>query len=99
MKSFFVSGAAYAAEQGTRPGTLGLVLESNPLSLLAWVGEKFLAWSDEDPSLDTILADVSLYWFTKTISRCFYPYRQRYEKSVAVGHAHPELKVEGKPFG
>lgn len=39
------------------------------------ISEKFLDWSDEDPSLDFILADVSLYWFTETMPRCLYPYR------------------------
>ncbi|KAH8891525.1 alpha/beta-hydrolase [Thozetella sp. PMI_491] len=39
-------GAAYALFQATRPGTLGLVLSSNPLALLAWIGEKFLDWTD-----------------------------------------------------
>jgi microsomal epoxide hydrolase len=43
---------------GTRPSTIGHVLSSNPLALLAWIGEKFLEWSDEDPPLDTILTNV-----------------------------------------
>ena len=29
-------GAAYAREHGTRPGTIGLVLSSSPVALLAW---------------------------------------------------------------
>ena len=29
-------GSAYAFEQGTKPGTLGFALASNPVSLLAW---------------------------------------------------------------
>jgi microsomal epoxide hydrolase len=29
------------------------------------IGEKFLEWSDESPPLDTILTNVSLYWFTQ----------------------------------
>ena len=39
------------------------------------IGEKFLEWSDEDPSLDEILMSVSLYWLTDTYQRCIYPYR------------------------
>ncbi|KAG8528412.1 uncharacterized protein KY384_007330 [Bacidia gigantensis] len=98
-ETFLQTGAAYAMEQGTRPSTLGLALNSSPLALLAWVGEKFLAWSDEDPSLNTILQDVSLYWFTQTISRSFYPYRQRFEgKLSGSGAENPELFVK-KPFG
>ena len=95
-REFFATGAAYAMEQGTRPGTLGLVLSSCPLALLAWIGEKFLSWSDTPkPSLDDILDQASLWWFTDRIASSFYPYRQRFESKVW-GHGHPELRVEGK---
>jgi hypothetical protein len=40
------------------------------------IGEKFLEWSDEDPSMDKILTNVSIYWFTNSISTSFYPYRE-----------------------
>jgi microsomal epoxide hydrolase len=30
------TGLAYALEHGTRPATIGLVVSSNPLALLAW---------------------------------------------------------------
>ena len=43
---FMDDGRAYALMQATRPATLGLVLMSSPLAVLAWVGEKFLDWSD-----------------------------------------------------
>ncbi|KAK0646778.1 Alpha/Beta hydrolase protein [Cercophora newfieldiana] len=39
-------GCAYALTQATRPATVGLVLSTNPLALLAWVGEKYLDWVD-----------------------------------------------------
>lgn len=39
------------------------------------IGEKFLEWSDEDPSLEHILESVTLYWMTDTFPRCIYPYR------------------------
>jgi microsomal epoxide hydrolase len=42
-------GAAYATEQATRTSTIGAVLSSSPLALLAWVGEKFLEWTVSDP--------------------------------------------------
>jgi microsomal epoxide hydrolase len=35
-KEFLRIGSAYAFEQATRPSTLGMVLSSNPLALLAW---------------------------------------------------------------
>lgn len=40
------------------------------------IGEKFLAWTDEDPPMDEILASVTLYWLTETFPRSIYPYRQ-----------------------
>lgn len=74
-KEFFSSGLAYAIEHGTRPGTIGLVLSSSPLALLAWIGEKMLEWTDEDPSIDHILRWITLYWLTDSFPRCIYPYR------------------------
>lgn len=74
-KAFNETGSAYAREHGTRTATIGLVLSSNPLALLAWIGEKFLEWTDTDPELDEILDSVTLYWLTETYARCIYPYR------------------------
>lgn len=94
-------GTAYAKEHGTRPATIGFVLASSPLALLAWVGEKFLEWTDEDPSRDTILEAVSLYWFTETFPRCIFPYREWWGQKE-----EPSLDTErkwetyvNKPFG
>ena len=41
------------------------------------VGEKMLKWSDDSSPLpiETILDNISLYWFTNTISRNMWPYR------------------------
>ncbi|KAI1872909.1 uncharacterized protein JN550_003783 [Neoarthrinium moseri] len=72
------TGMAYAFEQGTRPATIGLVLSSNPLAMLAWIGEKYLEWADhrQPLSLETILAMISFYWFTKSYSKSVWPYRE-----------------------
>ena len=35
-KWFHNLGSAYALEQATKPSTIGLVLASSPLALLAW---------------------------------------------------------------
>jgi hypothetical protein len=74
-EDFVEMGAAYSLEHATRPSTIGLVLGSSPVALLAWIGEKFLAWSDEDPALDKILESVTLYWLTETFPTSIYPYR------------------------
>lgn len=75
-KRFLSNGHAYAKEQGSRPGTLGFTLSSSPVSVLAWVGEKFLEWTDEDLPIETVLDDITLYWLTDTISTSFHTYRR-----------------------
>jgi len=74
-ETFLATGSAYALEHATRPATIGLALDSSPLALLAWIGEKFEAWSDVSPTLETILESVSLYWFTESMGRGIFPYR------------------------
>ncbi|KAL4810130.1 Alpha/Beta hydrolase protein [Aspergillus unguis] len=73
---FLTYGKAYAEEHGTRPATIGHVLSSSPLALLAWVGEKFLQWPDAPIPKQTILECVTLYWFTESFPRAIYPYRE-----------------------
>jgi len=75
LAKWMTGGTAYAQEHGTRPGTIGLTLSASPIAMLAWIGEKYLEWTDEDPSTETILRHVSLYWLTDTYPRSVYPYR------------------------
>lgn len=78
MEQFKTKGSAYAMEHGTKPSTIGLVLGSSPIAQLAWIGEKFLAWSDPSttPSRDTILSDITLYWLTGCYPTSIYTYRE-----------------------
>lgn len=69
------TGTAYAMEHATKPSTIGFVLRSNPLALLAWIGEKFLDWTDVDPSITTVLEFVSLYWLSRCSSTNLWSYR------------------------
>ncbi|KAF9877098.1 epoxide hydrolase [Colletotrichum karsti] len=77
MLQWRTTGMSYALEHGLRPATIGLVLSASPISLLAWIGEKYLEWVDNcyPLQLETILDLVSLYWFTSTFPRSIYPYR------------------------
>lgn len=66
---------AYGHIQGTRPQTLAYGLTDSPVGLAAWMIEKFRDWSDCDGnldnapfSLDDILANISLYWLTRTVA-------------------------------
>jgi pimeloyl-ACP methyl ester carboxylesterase len=66
------SGFDYARIQATRPQTIGYALEDSPAGLLAWLGEKLLAWCGRDeagrPLLDddAVLRVVTTYWMTRT---------------------------------
>ncbi len=74
---------AYGHQQGTRPLTLAQGLSDSPSGLLAWILEKYRAWSDCGGDVSTrfsddfLLAQASLYWFTDTISTSFRPYYER----------------------
>lgn len=63
----------YIVVQSTRPQTLGYSLTDSPVGQLAWIAEKFRAWTnprwdipDEAVDRDQLLTNVSLYWFTRT---------------------------------
>ncbi|KAF2501144.1 putative epoxide hydrolase [Lophium mytilinum] len=86
---------AYALEHATRPATIGFVLSSNPVALLSWIGEKYLTWSHQKPPLSVILDAATVYWFTKTIARCLYPYRDALHSPY---HELPEYFIH-KPLG
>ncbi|MEU4249070.1 epoxide hydrolase family protein [Amycolatopsis sp. NPDC026612] len=77
---------AYQHQQSTRPLTLAYGLADSPAGLLAWIMEKYRAWSDCGGDLssrfsdDFLLTQASLYWFTNTISTSFRPYYEYNEK-------------------
>jgi pimeloyl-ACP methyl ester carboxylesterase len=72
MKQFADEESGYANEQGTKPQTLGVALNDSPAGLLAWIVEKFRAWSDcgGHPehcfTRDQLITNVMLYWVTQT---------------------------------
>lgn len=72
MARFQREEGGYAHEQGTRPHTVGAALDDSPAGLLAWIVEKFRAWSDCDGhpetcfTKDQLLTNVMLYWTTRT---------------------------------
>ncbi|KIV81633.1 hypothetical protein PV11_03803 [Exophiala sideris] len=99
MKELVETGSAYAQEHGTRPSTMGLVRASRPLALLAWIGEKFIARTDETPSLEDILDDVMLYWFTQSFLRCIHPYGEYHgDPGKHTPHGDPQYRSD-KPVG
>ncbi|KIW04382.1 uncharacterized protein PV09_04666 [Verruconis gallopava] len=69
-------------------------MSSNPLALLAWIGEKFLEWPENHVSVDEVLTGVTLYWFTDSFPRCSYTYRDTF--LVKPPFSQP---FNDKPFG
>jgi len=65
-------GSGYFSQQATRPQTLGYGLTDSPAGLAGWIVEKMWDWTDnqgrpEDAiSRDSILDNISTYWFTGT---------------------------------
>ncbi len=73
---------AYAAVHSTKPQTLAYSLASSPVGLAAWIVEKFRSWSDCHGdvesvfSLDTMLTDISLYWFGNDLDASLRLYKE-----------------------
>ncbi len=75
---FMRNELAYQQIQGTKPQSLGYGLNDSPVGLAAWIVEKFHGWTDmpqgADGDLDDyfhkddLLTNVSIYWFTQTIT-------------------------------
>lgn len=72
MKDFQQREGGYSVLQSTRPQTLGYGLTDSPAGQLAWMAEKYWAWSDHDGDLekvitrDRLLDAVSVGWFAAT---------------------------------
>ena len=73
LKACSTDDEGYLRLQSTRPQTIGYALTDSPVAQLAWIVEKFQAWTDRSAELpedavdlDQLLANVSLYWFTRT---------------------------------
>jgi len=64
MHEFTTEGSGYLVIQNSRPQTIGYGLTDSPLLQLAWIAEKFEAWTDLPIDRDQLLTTVSLYWFT-----------------------------------
>jgi len=67
----------YVSILGTRPVTMAHALNDSPAGLAAWIGEKWWDWTippgsdhglDDYLSYDQVLANIALYWHTRTIS-------------------------------
>jgi pimeloyl-ACP methyl ester carboxylesterase len=79
--------AGYSTQQATRPQTLGYALTDSPVGQLAWIVEKFRAWTDcaghpeNAVPRDVLLDDVTLYWLTNTATSSARLYWESYRKA------------------
>lgn len=94
-KLWIEKSRAYSMMHATRPSTIGHVLASSPLALLAWIAEKFLEWTDDDPDVGLVLEMASLWWLAGCYPTSIYPYRQLMNQTEAW---REEFKIR-KPFG
>jgi pimeloyl-ACP methyl ester carboxylesterase len=71
-RGYMKTGTAYQRVQGLEPDLIGVALTDSPAALCAWIVAKFRAWSDCGSDVltrftrDELLANVTLYWLTKT---------------------------------
>ena len=82
MTAWFEAEGGYHRLQSTKPQTAAYALADSPAGLAAWIVEKMRGWCDwhgsveQVFSLDDILTNVSIYWFTGTIGSSMRFYRE-----------------------
>ena len=85
----------YYCIQGTKPQTLSYALSDSPVGLAAWISEKYYTWTDcngspEDSiSIDRMLANICLYWFTESIGSSFWLYYDRHNGEWPICASNP----------
>jgi pimeloyl-ACP methyl ester carboxylesterase len=93
IRRFMRDEAAYSQEQSTKPQTVGVALNDSPAGLLAWIVEKFHAWSDCDGhpenvfTREQLLTNVMTYWVTGTATssaRLYWEHMHSREKPAYV---------------
>jgi len=73
----------YQAIQTTRPQTLAYGLNDSPVALMAWIVEKWRAWTNPNGNIedyfskDELLANVMIYWATETANSSIRSYYER----------------------
>jgi pimeloyl-ACP methyl ester carboxylesterase len=80
--------SGYSTQQRTRPQTLGYGLADSPTGQLAWIVEKFYAWTDchghpeNAVPRDEMLDNVMLYWLTNSATSSARLYWESFPSSV-----------------
>jgi pimeloyl-ACP methyl ester carboxylesterase len=72
---YWVDGNGYSQQQATRPQTIGYPLADSATGQLAWIAEKFQAWTDcgegeahpeKAVTRDELLDNIMTYWLTNS---------------------------------
>lgn len=80
LAAFDAADGGYSEIMCTRPDTVAAALVDSPAGLLAWIVDKYRAWSDCDGDVearwdrDTLLTVATLYWATECIGPSFRQY-------------------------
>jgi pimeloyl-ACP methyl ester carboxylesterase len=80
---WYAAEGGYSHLQATKPQTLAYALTDSPVGLAAYIVEKFRTWSDCDGTIervfskDTLLTNIAIYWFTRTIGPSMHLYWER----------------------
>lgn len=108
FNTFQEEGLGYLHLQSTRPATLAFSLNDSPAGQLAWIAEKFAAWTDPAKPLpqdavdvDRLLTNVSVNWFTGSgASSAHFSYEgmQAFKAFAGEAGAAP-LNAGGVPLG
>src|SRR6266567_3362913 len=104
-----VDGIGYLWIQSTRPQTLAYLLNDTPVGQLAWIVEKFQAWTDPAAELpeeavdrDQLLTNVSIFWFTgagASSANSVYEGMQAYRQMAAQQSGDKPGEPSGPPSG
>ena len=80
-----------------QPATIGYAVGASPLSLLAYIGEMILAWSDpRSIALDDVLATISIYYLTGCFHTSVMIYHQTQTKRAQLESRESWGKIKSK---
>ena len=90
VAAWMAKEGAYAQIHATKPITIAYGLNDSPVGLCAWIIEKFNSWSDNRGNIeavfskDELLANITLYWITETISSSVRMYNANSKRPFAL---------------
>jgi pimeloyl-ACP methyl ester carboxylesterase len=96
VKEWDQEEGGYDAIQRTRPQTLAYGLNDSPVGLMAWIVEKWRAWTDPNGNIedyfskDELLTNVMIYWVTETANSSM---RSYYERAHDTRRLNPNEKI------